>query len=185
GRTREQGFSGAAAYEDIGQVKASLSIPVIANGDIDSAAKAREVLAQTGCDGLMVGRAALGRPWLFAQIAAELAGERLLAEPSLDDLSVAMQAHFEDHLSFYGEASGLRSIRKHVAWYLPQWARLSALQQVDGLPAQAWAEEALQRFYRIGSSAEQWQFLNRCMHQLMQQAASSGQQLRQALPIAA
>jgi tRNA-dihydrouridine synthase B len=185
GRTREQGFAGEAEYESIRQVKEALSIPVVANGDIDTPNKAREVLAQTGCDAVMVGRAALGKPWLFAQIAADLNGQGQLAEPSLESLREPMKAHFEDHLSFYGEASGLRSIRKHVAWFLPQWARLSGLQQVNDLPAPIWAEEAVQHFYRIDSSAAQSDFLDRCFSQLINQDKPLKPLLTQAWPIAA
>jgi len=185
GRTREQGFAGEAEYESIRQVKEALSIPVVANGDIDTPIKAREVLAQTGCDAVMVGRAALGKPWLFAQIAADLNGQGQLAEPSLESLREPMKAHFEDHLSFYGEASGLRSIRKHVAWFLPQWVRLSGLQQVNDLPAPIWAEEAVQHFYRIDSSAAQSDFLDRCFSQLINQDKPLKPLLTQAWPIAA
>lgn len=168
GRTREQGFQGCAEYETIRQVKQAVSIPVVANGDIDSAAKARQVLDQTGCDAVMVGRAALGRPWLFAQIATELTGQPAMADPSLDDVREAMFDHFEDHINFYGEASGVRSIRKHVAWYLPQWASLSGLQQVNGLLVKDWTEQTLQRFFVIDRPESQRVFLAQCFDLLLQ-----------------
>ncbi|NDA70041.1 MAG: hypothetical protein EBX53_03535 [Betaproteobacteria bacterium] len=168
GRTREQGFNGEAEYDSLQSVKAALQIPVIANGDIDSAEKAAAVLKRTGCDGVMVGRAALGRPWLFAQIAAELMGQPGFAEPGLESLRNAMQVHFDDHMRFYGEPSGVRSFRKHVSWYLPQWVRISARQLIQGLPAQDWAQEALQRFFRIESSARQWVFIEQCFACLIQ-----------------
>jgi len=168
GRTREQGFQGCAEYETIRQVKQAVSIPVVANGDIDSAAKARQVLDQTGCDAVMVGRAALGRPWLFAQIATELTGQPAMADPSLDDVREAMFDHFEDHINFYGEASGVRSIRKHVAWYLPQWASISGLQQVNGLLVKDWTEQTLQRFFVIDRPESQRVFLAQCFDLLSQ-----------------
>lgn len=116
----------------------------------------------------MVGRAALGRPWLFAQIATELTGQPAMADPSLDDVREAMFDHFEDHINFYGEASGVRSIRKHVAWYLPQWASLSGLQQVNGLLVKDWTEQTLQRFFVIDRPESQRVFLAQCFDLLLQ-----------------
>ena len=167
GRTRQQGFTGSAEYESVREVKDSLRIPVIANGDIDSIAKARAVMASTGCDGVMIGRAALGRPWLFAQIAGALTNGTSIADPGLPAIREAMKTHFEDHISFYGEASGLRSIRKHVAWYLPQWVAMSQCQQLDGMSSEQWTHRSLQQFFGIDSSSAQWQFLDHCLNVLV------------------
>lgn len=116
GRTREQGYKGFAEYDTIRAVKAALSIPVVANGDIDSPAKAREVLAYTGADALMVGRAAQGRPWIFREIAHFLAtGEELPAPPVLQARDWLIE-HLHDHYSLYGALTGMRSARKHIGW---------------------------------------------------------------------
>ncbi len=116
GRTREQGYTGSAEYDTIAAVKAALRIPVVANADIDSPHKAREVLQRTGADAIMVGRAAQGRPWIFAEIAHFLAGGELLAPPSVADARLWLTEHLHDHYALYGEASGVRSARKHIGW---------------------------------------------------------------------
>jgi len=116
GRTREQGFLGMAEYDTIAAVKAALRIPVVANGDIDSAAKARAVLAHTGADALMIGRAAQGRPWIFREIAHELATGEPLAPPATADVRRWLLEHLHDHYALYGEGRGVRSARKHIGW---------------------------------------------------------------------
>ena len=116
GRTREQGFLGLAEYDTIAAVKAALRIPVVANGDIDSAAKARAVLAHTGADALMIGRAAQGRPWIFREIAHELASGQPLAPPATADVRRWLLEHLHDHYALHGEYSGVRSARKHIGW---------------------------------------------------------------------
>ena len=118
GRTREQGYKGAAEYETIAEIKAGLGIPVVANGDIDSPEKAAAVLAQTGADALMVGRAAMGRPWLFREIAHYLATGEPLAPPRVAEVREALLQHLQDHHALHGEFSGVRSARKHIGWYL-------------------------------------------------------------------
>ncbi|MCB1803478.1 MAG: tRNA-dihydrouridine synthase, partial [Gammaproteobacteria bacterium] len=117
GRTRDDRFTGHAEYRTIAEVKAGISIPVIANGDIDSADKARAVLAETGADAVMVGRAARGRPWLLGQIAARLAG-RDIADPALDTIHTLIRDHLVAMHAFYGDAHGVRIARKHIGWYL-------------------------------------------------------------------
>jgi tRNA-dihydrouridine synthase B len=116
GRTREQGYKGQAEYDTIAAVKAALRIPVVANGDIDSPAKARAVLAATGADALMVGRAAQGRPWIFREIAHFLATGELLPAPRVAEAKAWLVEHLLDHYSLYGELTGMRSARKHIGW---------------------------------------------------------------------
>ena len=118
GRTREQGYGGRAEYETIAAVKAALRIPVVANGDITSPQKAREVLRATGADALMIGRAAQGQPWIFREIAHFLATGELLAPPLVDEVRRLLLAHLEDHYALYGEYTGVRSARKHIGWYV-------------------------------------------------------------------
>lgn len=116
GRTRACGFSGQAEYLTIAAVKQAVNIPIIANGDIDSPAKARSVLAQTGADGVMIGRAALGRPWLFGQIEAALADDTQPA-PSPSQRLEVLTEHLTELYRFYGESAGVRIARKHIGWY--------------------------------------------------------------------
>ena len=118
GRTREQGYKGAAEYETIAAVKAALRIPVVANGDIDSPHKAQAVLRATGADALMIGRAAQGRPWVFREIAHYLNTGALLAPPLVLEVRRALLAHLQDHYGLYGEFTGVRSARKHIGWYV-------------------------------------------------------------------
>ncbi|SDV48120.1 tRNA dihydrouridine synthase DusB [Chitinasiproducens palmae] len=117
GRTRADLYKGEAEYETIAAVKQSVGIPVVANGDIDSPEKARVVLAATGADALMIGRAAQGRPWLFREIDHFLrTGERLPA-PEVAEIQAIMNHHLADHYAFYGEFTGVRTARKHIGWY--------------------------------------------------------------------
>jgi len=118
GRTREQGYTGFAEYDTVAAVKAELTIPVVANGDIDSPEKARDVLRYTGADAVMVGRAAQGRPWIFREIVHFLATGEHLAPPLVVEVKRALLAHLQDHYSLYGELTGVRSARKHIAWYV-------------------------------------------------------------------
>jgi tRNA-dihydrouridine synthase B len=116
GRTREQGYGGQAEYDTVAAVKAALRVPVVANGDIDSPAKAAEVLARTGADALMIGRAALGRPWIFGEIAHVLAHGTPPPAPSVRDVQRWLTAHLHEHYALYGEHGGARSARKHIGW---------------------------------------------------------------------
>jgi len=117
GRTRACGFGGTAEYDTIAAVKRAVTIPVVANGDIDSPAKARQVLDATGADAIMIGRAAQGRPWIFREIDHYLACGERLPPPRTDDVRALLLAHLEDHYRFYGDALGLRTARKHIIWY--------------------------------------------------------------------
>ena len=144
GRTREQGYRGEAEYDTVAAIKAALTIPVVANGDIDAPAKARAVLAATGADALMIGRAAQGRPWIFREIAHFLATGRELAPPLVLEVRRALLAHLQDHYGLYGECTGVRSARKHIGWY------------VRGLPG---GEAFRQRMNSVESAALQWQLV--------------------------
>jgi tRNA-dihydrouridine synthase B len=117
GRTRACGFGGHAEYDTIAAVKQAVRIPVIANGDIETPAEARAVLERTGADGLMIGRAAFGRPWLFREIEHFLATGAELAPPAPAEVEAVVREHLEGLYALYGEAQGLRVARKHLGWY--------------------------------------------------------------------
>jgi tRNA-dihydrouridine synthase B len=117
GRTRECGFRGHAEYETIRHIKAAVTIPVFANGDIVDALDSARVLAATGADGVMIGRAARGAPWLFAQVNKWLEEKILLPAPSMRERHDIVVGHLEAVYRFYGERTGLRVARKHLAWY--------------------------------------------------------------------
>ncbi len=118
GRTREQGYKGQAEYETVAAVKAAVCVPVVANGDITTPQMAREVLALTGADAIMIGRAAQGRPWIFREIAHYMATGTLLAPPLVAEVRRLLLDHLDDHYSLYGEFSGVRTARKHIGWYV-------------------------------------------------------------------
>jgi tRNA-dihydrouridine synthase B len=117
GRTRDQQYTGVAEYDTIAEIKSQLSIPVIANGDIDSPHKAASVLTRTGVDAVMIGRAAQGRPWIFREIAHYLATGDVLPAPSMAEVRDILLSHLEQLHAFYGEQSGVRIARKHLGWY--------------------------------------------------------------------
>ncbi|MCF9035011.1 tRNA dihydrouridine synthase DusB [Acinetobacter nectaris] len=117
GRTREDMYLNSARYDLITEVKKMISIPVIANGDIDSPEKAKEVLDQTNADAIMIGRAAQGRPWIFREIAHYLKTGEYLAAPEIEEVRNVLLGHLTDLYHFYGEYSGCRIARKHIAWY--------------------------------------------------------------------
>ncbi len=127
GRTRACLYRGDAEYDTIRRIRQSVSIPVFANGDIDSAHKAKFVLEQTGVQGLMIGRSAQGRPWIFREIDAYLRHGTLLPEPSIEEVRDIMLAHLRDLHAFYGDAAGVRVARKHIDWYAKGRAQAHAL----------------------------------------------------------
>ena len=118
GRTRACGYQPTVEYDTIRDVKASVSIPVFANGDIDSPEKAAQVMQHTGADGVLIGRAAQGRPWIFRQISHYLATGEVLPDPSTDEVRDILLGHLDGLYQFYGEYLGVRIARKHVSWYL-------------------------------------------------------------------
>lgn len=119
GRTRDQMYAGKADWQAIRQVKEALSIPVIANGDVTDAFSAAKLLEETGCDLVMVGRGALGNPWVFRQINAYLSQEfRLIPPPGLAERVLVIRRHIGLLCQYKGEARGMREARKHVGWYL-------------------------------------------------------------------
>ncbi|MGQ9725384.1 MAG: tRNA dihydrouridine synthase, partial [Tepidimonas sp.] len=129
GRTREQGYRGQAEHETAAAIKASVRIPVVANGDIDSPQAAARVLRTTGVDAVMIGRAAQGRPWLFREIAQYLATGVAAPPPTPDELRTWLLDHLSDHYALYGEYTGVRSARKHLLWYLRALGGPPAAQQ--------------------------------------------------------
>ncbi|MEW5839020.1 MAG: tRNA dihydrouridine synthase DusB [Pseudomonadota bacterium] len=127
GRTRADMFRGEAEYDSIRAVVAAVNIPVWANGDIDTPAKARAVMRYTGAQGVMLGRAALGRPWLFAQMRAALNDQPIPADPDLAEKYLHIRQHLAELHQLYGEHLGVRVARKHIGWYcahLPEGANL-------------------------------------------------------------
>lgn len=117
GRTREQYYSGEADWEIIRQVKEAVSIPVIGNGDVTSAVRAKQMMDMTGCDGIMIGRAARGNPWIFRETAEYLRTGVLLQRPGRSEVRDTILRHCELQLQYKGEYTGIREMRKHVAWY--------------------------------------------------------------------
>ena len=117
GRTRACAYTGDAEYDTIRAVKSVVNIPIIANGDITTPEKARYVLQHTGADGVMIGRAAQGRPWLFREIAYFLNNNAHMPSPHVSEIQQVLIAHVHELYGFYGEQSGLRVARKHISWY--------------------------------------------------------------------
>ncbi len=148
GRTRACLYKGEAEYDHIKAVKKAISIPVIANGDIDSPEKARFVLEHTEADALMIGRPAQGRPWIFREIQHYLTTGELLPDPEMDEVSDILLGHVDALHQFYGEYLGLRIARKHVSWYLKAHPSTSEFRQyfnaIESAPAQI---EALQMYF--------------------------------------
>jgi tRNA-dihydrouridine synthase B len=117
GRTRDMLYTGEAEYETIAAIKQAVRVPVIANGDVTSPQKARAVLAATGADALMIGRAAQGRPWIFREVAHFFATGEILPPPSIAAVRDTLLEHVQSLHEFYGETAGVRIARKHLGWY--------------------------------------------------------------------
>jgi tRNA-dihydrouridine synthase B len=133
GRTRADLYMGEAEYDTIAEVKRLVSIPVIANGDIDSPRKAKAVLEYTSADGLMIGRAAQGRPWIFREIAHYLATGELLPPPASGEIHRLCREHLADLYDFYGAGNGVKIARKHISWYTRGFAGSAAFRKAMNL----------------------------------------------------
>ena len=129
-RTRSQLYSGKADWEEIRRIKEAVSVPVIGNGDIDSAEAALRMREETGCDGIMVGRASRGDPWIFREIAAAWRGESIPPAPSAEEKLENMALHAEAEIAEKGEAVGCRELRKHLAWYTAGMSGGAALRKL-------------------------------------------------------
>ena len=126
GRTREDHYEGAAEYATVAAVKSAVRIPVIANGDVDGGPKAREILRETGADGLMIGRAALGHPWIFRELSHYLRTGEELPRPARDEVAATLLAHMRELHALYGPSRGVRVARKHIQWYCQSHAGVDA-----------------------------------------------------------
>ncbi len=153
GRTREDMYLNTARYSLIKEVKEMLNIPVIANGDIDSPEKAKYVLDYTGADAIMIGRAAQGRPWIFREIAHYLKTGEHLAAPSIAEVKEVLLGHLSELYEFYGEYSGCRISRKHIAWY------------TKGLRS---SNEFRQNMYQVENTADQYKVVENYFNGLLE-----------------
>jgi tRNA-dihydrouridine synthase B len=160
GRTRADQYQGAAEYDTIALVKSQVKIPVIANGDITCPRKAREVLDYTRADGVMIGRAAQGRPWLFREIEHFLATGAVLPAPTFVEIHTILRAHLADLYDFYGEETGVRIARKHISWYTKGIAGAAhfrhAMNQLDTVAAQL---DAADEFF-LGAANDQLTYMD-------------------------
>ncbi len=154
GRTREDMYLNTARYDLIKEVKQLLNIPVIANGDIDGPEKAKFVLDYTGADAIMIGRAAQGRPWIFREIAHYLQTGEHLAAPNIAEVKQVLLGHLDELYQFYGEYSGCRIARKHIAWY------------TKGLRS---SNEFRQNMYQVETTHQQAQVVEAYFNQLLDQ----------------
>jgi tRNA-dihydrouridine synthase B len=147
GRTRADLYEGEAEYETIAAIRDAIRIPVFANGDVDSPAKAKRVLDATKCDAVMIGRAAQGRPWIFREIAHFLATGETLAPPSPREVRDILLGHLDDLHSFYGEPQGVRIARKHLGWYAKDRPENAAFRAVVNRAESAAEQVRLTRDY--------------------------------------
>jgi len=148
GRTRACGFAGEAEYATIAAVKSHVSIPVMANGDIDSPEKAKRVLDETRADAIMIGRAAQGRPWIFREIGHYLATGERLPPPSVFEVCRMLVDHLHELHAFYGDEAGVRIARKHICWYTRELAGSAAFRQdINRLETAPEQVAAVERFF--------------------------------------
>jgi len=152
GRTRADLYEGEAEYDTIAAIRAAVHIPLLANGDIDSPAKARAVLERTGADAVMIGRAAQGRPWIFREIAHYLATGGTLSPPTPAEIGAILAEHLENLYAFYGELRGVRIARKHLGWYAKDRTENAAFRAVANRAESAAEQLRLMREYFAATS---------------------------------
>ncbi|MEO6075918.1 MAG: tRNA dihydrouridine synthase DusB [Dokdonella sp.] len=153
GRTRAEHYNGSAEYDTIRAIKSAIRIPVLANGDIDTPHKARAVLAATGADAVMIGRAAQGRPWVFGEIAHYLATGTLLPAKRPDEIAAILLEHLEALYAFYGELQGVRIARKHLGWYAKDHPESAGFRAIVNRAETAIEQQRLTRDYFDALSA--------------------------------
>ena len=183
GRTREQGYKGFAEYDTIAEVKAALTIPVVANGDITTPEKARDVLAYTGADAVMLGRVAQGRPWIFREVAHFMATGTHLAPPRVADVAQLLLDHLLDHYALYGEFTGVRSARKHIGWYVKTLpggeafrARMNVLDNSD-------AQLALVQVFFAALGEQMDRLPASALTEMADDGKQQNQQIQEAVPV--
>ena len=148
GRTRSDFYKGNAEYDTIKAIKKAVTIPVVANGDIDSPIKAEQVLDYTNADAVMIGRAAQGKPWIFREINHYLATGQQLKEPSKDEVRSILIGHVKELHQFYGDFMGVRIARKHVSWYLQTQDQDKSFRSIfNGLESTSEQLEALNMYF--------------------------------------
>jgi len=155
GRTADQGFSGSADWDIIGRVKSAVRIPVVGNGDIRKPGDALRMLAQTGCDAVMVGRGALGNPWIFQEIRQLLAGEKDCRHLSWSDRQEIVKQHWEEEVRYCGRHFADRSFRKHLLWYTKGLAGSARLRETLGKMTDSDAMRSeVERYFRSLAAAQ-------------------------------
>ncbi len=165
GRTRADGYTGDAEYETIAAVKAAISIPVVANGDITTPEKARYVLERSGADAIMIGRAAQGRPWIFREIDHFLRTGEYLPAPLVEEVRHLMDEHLRAHYAFYGDYLGVRTARKHIGWYVRDLAGGEEFrQEMNRLESVDEQLRAVNQFFE-----SQWKYGERLQYRLAEE----------------